>query len=157
MRGATKSLLPTPRSISSAYSRESITRIHAAKLALKRMRAIGSDVASSRVVEVVLPNKTVALVRATEMDAGGGPAEKVAWKDTFDFEHVAGTLEGVAQAIRTGLEKVKPARTTVEFGIELAVKSGKLTGMLVEGDANASLRVTLEWGSDRSANNTGAA
>ncbi len=105
----------------------------------------------SRVVEVMLPNKTVALVRAVELDEGRPPgtAEKVAWTDHFDFEHVSGTLEGVAEAIRSGLVKVKPTRTTVALGIELAVKNGKLTGMLVEGEANASLRVTLEWGSDQ--------
>jgi Trypsin-co-occurring domain 1 len=108
------------------------------------------DGMTSKVVEVVLPNKTVALVRAVELDeGGGGGAEKVAWKDAFDFEHVSGTLEGVAQAIRSGLEKVRPTRTSVELGIELAVKNGKLTGMLVEGAANASLRVTLEWDSDQ--------
>jgi hypothetical protein len=105
---------------------------------------------ASRVVEVVLPNKTVALVRATELDEAGGPAEKVGWKDTFDLEQVSGTLEGIAEAIRSGLEKVRPSRTTVELGLELAVKNGKLTGMLVEGQAQASLRVTLEWGAEPS-------
>src|SRR5580698_6071872 len=52
---------------------------------------------ASRVVEVVLPNNRVALVQAAEMDDDGGPAEKVGWKDTFDFEQVCGTLEGIAQ------------------------------------------------------------
>jgi hypothetical protein len=102
---------------------------------------------ASRVVEVVLPNKTVALVRAAELDDGGA-AEKVGWKDTFDFEQVSGMLEGIAQAIRSGLGKVRPSRTTVELGIELAVRNGKLTGLLVDGEADASLRVTLEWGAD---------
>jgi hypothetical protein len=106
---------------------------------------------ASKVVEVVLPNNTVALVRAIQLDEGEAPptAEKVGWKDQLDFQHVSGTLEGVAQAIQSGLEKVKPTRTTVELGIELAVKNGKLMGMLVEGEANASLKVTLEWDSDQ--------
>jgi hypothetical protein len=106
-----------------------------------------------RVVEVVLPNKAVALVRATDLDEatdlddeGGQVAQKVGWRDVFDFEGVSGTLEGIAQAVRSGLEKVTPSRTTVELGIELAVKNGKLTGLIVEGDASASLKVTLEWG-----------
>ncbi len=112
---------------------------------------------ASRVVEVMLPNKTVALVRAVELDEreAEGTAEKVGWKDHFDFEQVSETLEGVAQAIRSGLVRVTPARTTVELGIDLAVKNGKLTGMLVEGQANASLKVTLEWGSDQTENGSG--
>jgi Trypsin-co-occurring domain 1 len=105
---------------------------------------------AGRVVEVVLPNKTVALVQAAELDDGGGPAEKVGWKDTFDFEQVSGTLEGIAQAVRSGLDKVRPSKTTVELGIQLAVKNGTLTGLLVEGQAQASLKVTLEWAAERS-------
>jgi hypothetical protein len=111
----------------------------------------GRCVMPSRVVEVVLPNKIIALVRAVEFDEGqpSGGAEKIGWKDHFDFDQVSGTLEGVAQAIRAGLQNVKPTRTTVELGIQLAVKSGKLTGVLVDGEANASLKVTLEWGNDQ--------
>ena len=98
-----------------------------------------------RVVEVVLPNQAVALVCAADLDQGGQVAEKVGWKDTFDFANVSGTLEGVAQAVRSGLEKVAPSKTTVELGIQLAIKNGKLTGLIVEGKADASLKVTLEW------------
>jgi hypothetical protein len=109
-----------------------------------------------RVVEVVLPNNAVALVQAADLDEGGQVAEKVGWRDVFDFEGVSGTLEGIAQAVRSGLEKVTPSRTTVELGIELAVKNGKLTGLIVEGDASASLKVTLEWGGQAEAGVHGA-
>jgi hypothetical protein len=101
---------------------------------------------TTRVVEVVLPNQAVTLVRAADLDEGSQVAEKVGWKDTFDFADVSGTLEGVAQAVRSGLEKVAPSKTTVELGIQLAIKNGKLTGLIVEGKADASLKVTLEWG-----------
>jgi hypothetical protein len=109
-----------------------------------------------RVVEVMLPNKTVALVRAVDLDEGGQVAEKVGWQDVFDFEGVSGTLEGIAQAVRSGLEKVTPSKTTVELGIELAVKNGKLTGLVVEGNASASLKVTLEWGGQAKADDSAA-
>jgi hypothetical protein len=33
----------------------------------------------------------------------------------------------------------------VELGIQLAVKNGKLTALLVEGKADVSLTVMLEW------------
>ena len=109
---------------------------------------------AGRVVEVLLPNDTVALVQAVDLDDDGGQvAEKVAWPATFDFAHVSGTLEGVAQAIRTGLMKAAPSKTTVELGIQLAVKNGKLTGLIVEGKADMSLKVTLEWGGSPSTGN----
>lgn len=104
---------------------------------------------AARVVEVVLPNGTVALVQAQDLDNDGGQvAEKVAWADSFDFAHVSGTLEGVAHAIRSGLRKTVPTKTTVELGIQLAVKNGKLTALLVEGKADVSLKITLQWGRD---------
>jgi Trypsin-co-occurring domain 1 len=109
----------------------------------------------STVVEVSLPNGTVALVRAADLDSTGQAAEKVGWKDTFDLEQVSGTLAGIAQAIRSGLEKAAPTKTTVELGIELAVKNGQLTGLLVSGQANTSLKVTLEWTRKPSADDPG--
>jgi hypothetical protein len=105
----------------------------------------GWDCVESTVIEVLLPNGTVALVQATDIDDVGQAAEKVAWTDVFDFEHVSETLEGIAQAIRSGLDKAAPTKTTVELGIELAVKNGQLTGLLVNGQASTSLKVTLEW------------
>jgi hypothetical protein len=130
-----------------------------------------------RVVEVTLPNGAVALVRAADLDEGRGSgqvAEKAGlwreeekadlwrdrekagtWQDTFDLEGVSKTLEGIAHAVRSALVKVTPSKTTVELGIDLAVKSGKLTALVVEGGAAASLKVTLEWGGEAAADVAG--
>jgi hypothetical protein len=109
-----------------------------------------------RVVEVLLPNKTVAFVQAADLDEGGHSAEKVGRKDIFEFADVSGTLEGIAQAVRSALVKVTPSKTTVELGIQLALKNGKLTGLIVEGKAEASLKVTFEWGMEPSADGPAA-
>jgi hypothetical protein len=102
------------------------------------------------VVEVELPNGTVALVRALPADgAGGGTGEgatKVGALDRFDFAGVAGTLGGVGEAIQAAMAKAKPRTVKVELGIEMVLKSGKLTGLIVEGSGTADLRVTMEWG-----------
>ncbi len=95
-----------------------------------------------RVIEVELPNGAVALVRAAEIEAAG--AEKVAWPDRFSFGDVAATLEGVAQAIRDAVERVKPDKMSVELGIELVVKSGKLTGLIVEGEGTGTAKTVSE-------------
>lgn len=109
----------------------------------------------STVVQVSLPNGAVALVRAADLDGAGEAAEKVGWKSALDFGHVSGALEGIAQAIRSGLDKAAPTKTTVELGIELAVKNGELTGLLVNGQASTSLKVTLEWTRKPSADDPG--
>lgn len=93
-------------------------------------------------VEVELPNGVTALVHA--VDAGGGAA-KAARVAKHDLSAVMGTLEGVSLAVKSALAKASPDKVSVEFGLELAVKAGALTAMLVDGAGAASLRVTLEW------------
>lgn len=95
----------------------------------------------STVVEVQLPNGAVALVQARQVD-GGATKTKFG---KLDFTGVTATLEGVTQAIRGAVEKAAPSRVTVELGLELALKSGVLVGMIVDGETTASLTVTLEW------------
>jgi hypothetical protein len=41
--------------------------------------------------------------------------------------------------------KAAPRKVSVELGLELAVKSGVLVGLIVNGDTSASLTVTMEW------------
>jgi hypothetical protein len=115
---------------------------------------------ASKIVEVKLPNGTVALVQAVDADGGDGSggggggaqqvgAQQVKWPEVFDLDKLTGTLDGVAHAIRSGVEKALPSKTTVELGISMAVKNGVLTALVVDGKAQASLKVTLEWGSDK--------
>jgi hypothetical protein len=94
------------------------------------------------IVEVELPNGVTALVNA--IDAGGGAA-KAARVGKLDLSAVMGTLEGMSLAVKPALTKAAPDKVSVEFGLELAIKSGALTAMLVGGEGNASLMVTLEW------------
>jgi hypothetical protein len=82
----------------------------------------------TRVVEVALPNGTTALVRVVDVEGG---ATKTGFKDKFDLDEVAGTLEGLSDSLKSALSKAAPDRITVEYGIELALKAGKLTSLIV--------------------------
>jgi hypothetical protein len=93
-----------------------------------------------RIVEVPMPGNTVALLQVADLDEVGHVAERVGQKETFDLAGVSGTLEGIARAVRAGVHKVTPSKTTVELGIQLVVKNGKLTGLIVEGKVEASLK-----------------
>lgn len=101
------------------------------------------------IVEVQLPNGATALVRARRLDDEPGTrdgATKTAFGDRLDFGDVGETLAGISETIRSALERAKPDETTVELAIELGVKSGKLTGLLVEGEGKGSLSITMRWG-----------
>jgi hypothetical protein len=108
-------------------------------------RGVGAGgVGVREVVEVELPNGTVALVRAVPVDGGG--ATKVGARGLLDFDGVAGTLAVVGEAIQAAMVKAKPRMVRVDLGIEMVLKAGKLTALLVEGTGTADLRVTMEWG-----------
>ena len=99
--------------------------------------------ADVEIVELTLPNKATVLARVTALEGGG--AAKVAYGDKFDFADVARTVEGVATALHAAVAKVGPRKVSVKLGIELAVKSGKLTGLIVEGEGKSTLEISLEW------------
>jgi hypothetical protein len=71
-----------------------------------------------------------------EEDVAGG---------VMSFDGVADALQEVSKIIAITISSVKPEKASVEFGLEIAVESGKLTAMLVKGSGTASLKVKLEW------------
>jgi hypothetical protein len=79
-----------------------------------------------------------------EMTDAGGPAA-IRGDGIFSFDGVRSTVEAIATELAQVWDKVKPSEATVEFGLNLTAKSGKLTGLVVEGGGEASLKITLTW------------
>ena len=77
-----------------------------------------------------------------ELADGGGP-QTVGANRALSFEGVRDTVEAVAAQLAHAWDRAKPAEATVEFGLSLTAKAGKLTGLLVDADGSASLKVTL--------------
>lgn len=94
------------------------------------------------VVEVALPNGATMCVAVA--DSGG--ARDVGMLDALSLDGVRESIEGLAELVTAAVQKVRPTKTTVEFGLDITGKTGKLTGLLVEGSAGGSLKVTLSWG-----------
>jgi len=55
-------------------------------------------------------------------------------------------VRGVAGSVRAALDDLVPDQVQVEFGLELALKTGKLISVLAEGGAAASIKVAVTWG-----------
>jgi hypothetical protein len=78
-------------------------------------------------------------------DAAGGPATIRDDGVPLSFDGVRATVEGIATELAGVWRRVKPAEASVEFGLKLTAKSGKLTGLVIEGGGEAALTVTLTW------------
>lgn len=96
----------------------------------------------SRAREVVLPNGKTAYFEVTP---ASGSYESVA-SGILTFDGVMDAIEGVATALADTMQKLKPKSASVEFGVELAAKEGRLLALFVQGEGKANLTVTLEWG-----------
>jgi hypothetical protein len=93
----------------------------------------------SNTVPVQLPNGSIVKV---EIASTG--REDVAF-DVKQFQPVADAIEGVVQMIANPIQRVKPKKATVKFGMELAIESGQLAAVIVKGSGKANLEITLEW------------
>ncbi len=92
-------------------------------------------------IPVKLPNGTVIKIE-TPQRAGKEDVDFT----IFSFDDIGKALEGITEAIKGTIEKVKPKKTSVKFGIEVGIESGKLTAMIVKGTGKGNLEITMEWG-----------
>ncbi|MFF4079650.1 CU044_2847 family protein [Streptomyces sp. NPDC001777] len=60
-------------------------------------------------------------------------------------ESLHGVVTSVARSLAEPLRSVRPDEVSVEFGIELTAKAGKVVGLLADGEAKGSIKVTLTW------------
>jgi len=78
-------------------------------------------------------------------DAVGGPTTIRDDGVPLSFDGVRATVEGIATELDGVWLRVKPSEASVEFGLKLTAKSGKLTGLVIEGGGEAALTITLTW------------
>ena len=93
----------------------------------------------SETVPLQLPNGAIAKIEVTQTGR-----EDVGF-DVKQFQPVADAIEGIVQMIAAPIQKVRPKKATVKFGLEMAIESGQLTAIIVKGSGKANLEITLEW------------
>lgn len=79
-----------------------------------------------------------------QISPGGPHEEDVAFKP-LPLHDLATALQGIAQDIVEGLKRARPDKTTVEFGVEVALEAGQLTAIVLKGSGSANFKVTMEW------------
>ncbi len=98
----------------------------------------------ARLIEIGLPDGSVILAEVA--GSGGGDVADV--EKRFALSALRGPLAEVGKwaltTVRDSLPE-QPDRLQVEFGIKLALKSGKLFGVLAEASGESSLVVRMDW------------
>ena len=95
----------------------------------------------TEIIKTELANGTIVHIQATAL---GGEEEVTFALPTF--KEVTNAIEGIAVGVASSLQKVKPQKASVEFGLEVALEAGQLTALLVKGSGTSNLKITLEWG-----------
>jgi Trypsin-co-occurring domain 1 len=97
----------------------------------------------SPVVEAILPDGTIIQVRLAAGSSGGIASTGLA--ERLDLQEALDVIGKIAAVIRRSLDPELPTRATATFGIAFSLHAGRLTSLLVDTGAEASVSVTLEW------------
>lgn len=110
-------------------------------------------VANERLVTLDLGDGEEALVVAQAV----GPQMVSDDKIVAQLSRVTGSIEKIGRDVLDALRRVAPDSASVELSFGLAVQSGVLVTMLAKGQADASIKVTLEWHRSRDGGGGGGA
>ncbi|MFF4537996.1 CU044_2847 family protein [Streptomyces aureus] len=108
--------------------------------------------AVTRIARIEMPDGTPVWARISGADELEDPGGELSLTDVGFAERVEAQVEslqslitGVARSLAVPLRAVRPDEVSVEFGIELTAKAGKVVGLLADGEAKAAITVTLTW------------
>jgi hypothetical protein len=101
---------------------------------------------NSRPVQVQLPTGEVIWAKVS---VDGPQNVASAGLHSLDVEELGRTVRGLSASLYHAVGGLLPDEVQVEFGLELALKSGKVISMLAEAGATASVKVTLGWKGDK--------
>lgn len=100
---------------------------------------------SSKVIQVELPSGQVIWARVP-VDGASNISDGTLQR--LDMEDVRATVRGVSDSLRQAFDDLLPAQVQIEFGLELAIKTGKITSLLAEAGAKATVKIALTWNGD---------
>ncbi|MEU1468399.1 CU044_2847 family protein [Streptomyces sp. NPDC005761] len=114
------------------------------------------DDSGTRITRIEMPDGTPLWARisgAEELDRpepGGLTFTDTGFGNLADqvqarVESLHSVVTGVARSLAVPLRAVRPDEVSVEFGIELTAKSGKVVGLLADGEAKGAIKITLTW------------
>ena len=64
---------------------------------------------------------------------------------TFKFAPIAKTIESITKVLADSINKAKPSKATVKFGLEISIGDEGLMAILLPCTGKANLEISLEW------------
>lgn len=64
---------------------------------------------------------------------------------TKSFQPVVDSMQAIASAVNDSLERIKPTKASVKYGLKIGIEQGSLMAAIVKGKGDANLEITLEW------------
>jgi len=92
-------------------------------------------------VELTLDDGRTIVVQALDVE----PTDIAFEGLTAKFSDFADTIRDIARITTDALSAVRPNEATLQFGLDIGVKAGKVTALFADGEAKATLKVTLKW------------
>jgi hypothetical protein len=93
----------------------------------------------STIIQAKLDDGTVIHVEATPV------GDQLVGAELLSFRDAQVAIESISKAIAETVQKVKPDRACIKFGLEIGVETTGLTALLAKGSSKANLEITLEW------------
>ena len=94
----------------------------------------------TKIISVELSDGTSVRVEATII------GDRKLTFQTREFSEVTVAIESLMKEIAETVQKVKPDRASVKFGVDVGIESGKLIPLLVKDASTSNIEITLEWG-----------
>jgi len=107
-------------------------------------------IGGNNMTQVELPDGTVIEARisdAAQLGQRPGGYSDTGLPEAFTarVEGLNEMIRGIAASMREATAAAAPDEVAVTFGVELAAKPGKVVSVLADGEAKASVTVTLTW------------
>jgi hypothetical protein len=98
-------------------------------------------------VKVGKTNVSVRVIQDTS-DKAASKEQRVSGH-VLNFEDVTVGIEALCHSLGGMLSRVAPTKASVEFNVGVTLKTGKLTALFLEGQTEGSIKIALEWSSDK--------
>ncbi len=92
---------------------------------------------------ITLSDGTEALV---QINSNESRERQVSLSDyKFDIKDLQSSIKSLTNDIVKPFSEIGLDKVTVEMGLSIGVKSGKITSLLLDGNLDAAIKVTVEW------------